>query len=132
MIRKSGNRFSERSCSNKKMDDEHDSTQLNHALAGTTGLFAEKWRRRNAPPGRQASLSLAVELYWALHFALTGKRRQEQNPERWLPAEPVISGARRSALKPSSETVIKVLRQPCKLRHRDVRGQDETDRGDGG
>src|SRR5450759_5761501 len=41
MIRKSGNRFSSRqtrnafarrSCSNKNMDDEHDSTQLKHAL----------------------------------------------------------------------------------------------------
>jgi hypothetical protein len=41
MIRKSGNRFSlatnakafaRRSCSNKKMNDEHDSTLLNHAL----------------------------------------------------------------------------------------------------
>src|SRR5665213_2952079 len=33
MIRKSGGRFSERSCSNKKMTDEHDSTLLKHALA---------------------------------------------------------------------------------------------------
>jgi hypothetical protein len=39
MIRKSGNRFSERSCSNKKIGDEHDSTQLNHAPAALRAKF---------------------------------------------------------------------------------------------
>src|SRR5450759_3184651 len=48
MIRKSGNRFSSRqtrnafarrSCSNKNMDDEHDSTQLKHALGGNVPML---------------------------------------------------------------------------------------------
>src|SRR6266851_5652682 len=40
MIRKSGNRFSEKIMLKQEQDDEHDSTRLNHALgfAGFTGF----------------------------------------------------------------------------------------------